>query len=228
MKLKKPTVLVLIPAYNEGKVLSSVIKSVQKEGWKHILVVDDGSTDNTYKEAKQAKATVLRLAINRGKGAAVKTGFSAAKKLGVDIVVTIDADGQHNPKDIQRLVDKIIEGNDVVLGVRNFDERHIPRLKALGNKIGNVFTWMLYGLWVSDSQSGIRAYNKKAIHSIIIYNDRYEFESEIVREIARTKLSFSEISITVRYSVYDQNKRNKQSWGNAVKTMLRLMIFDKF
>ena len=114
----------------------------------------------------------------------------------------------------------------MVLGIRDFSEKHIPRLKAFGNFLGNAITWMVYGLWVTDSQSGIRGYNKKALESIIIYNDKYEFESEIVREISRNNLKWTELPITVRYSQYDQNKHNKQSWISAIKTMMRLVIFD--
>lgn len=217
---------IVIPAYNEGTVIASVIQDVQKEGWKDILVVDDGSTDSTYQEAKKAGAIVLRHTLNRGKGAAVKTGFDAAKKLHADAIVTIDADGQHEPKDIKHLLELLHKGNDVVLGVRNFDEKHIPRLKAVGNYIGNFFTWILYGIWVTDSQSGIRAYNRTALDCITIYNDRYEFETEIVREISRNNLTWTEVPITVRYSSYDQNKQNKQSFISAIKTMLRLVLFD--
>lgn len=226
MKSTKDSVFIIIPAYNEGTVIASVIRDVQKEGWKDIIVVDDGSADNTYLEAKQTGVTVLRHTLNRGKGASVKTGFEAAKKLRADIIVTIDADGQHDPRDIKRLVELLKKGHDVVLGVRNFDERHIPRLKVMGNYIGNFFTWMLYGLWVTDSQSGLRAYNRKALDCIAIYNDRYEFETEIVREISRNNLIWTEIPISVRYSPYDQNKQNKQSFLSAIKTMLRLVMFD--
>ncbi len=226
MKPTQKSVFILIPAYNEGTVIASVIRDVQKEGWKDIIVVDDGSEDTTYQEAKKMGVIVLRHTLNRGKGAAIKTGFEAAKKLHADSIVTIDADGQHDPKDIRRLVELLEKGHDVVLGVRNFDEKHIPRLKVLGNHIGNFFTWMLYGLWVTDSQSGIRAYNRKSMDCIVIYNDRYEFETEIVREISRNKLIWTEVPISVRYSSYDQNKQNKQSFISAVKTMLRLVLFD--
>lgn len=226
MKLTQELVFILIPAYNEGTVIASVIRDVQKEGWKDIIVVDDGSGDATYQEAKKMGVIVLRHTLNRGKGAAIKTGFEAAKKLHADSIVTIDADGQHDPKDIRGLVELLEKGHDVVLGVRNFDEKHIPRLKVLGNHIGNFFTWMLYGLWVTDSQSGIRAYNRKALDCIVIYNDRYEFETEIVREISRNNLIWTEVPITVRYSSYDQNKQNKQSFISAIKTILRLVLFD--
>lgn len=219
-------IIVLIPAYNESTVVASVIRDVQKEGWRDIILIDDGSTDITFQEAKRTGVMVLRHILNRGKGAAVKTGFEAAKKLNADIVVTIDADGQHDPQDIKKLVKQVLEGSEVALGKRIFTEKHIPPHKVLGNYLGNLFTWMLYGLWVHDSQSGIRAYDKRALSLIEIHNDRYEFETEIVREIHKNKLKWSEVPITVRYSAYDQNKKNKQSFTSAVKTMLRLMLFD--
>ena len=226
MKLNNSSVLILLPVYNEGTVVASVIQAIQKEGWNNILVIDDGSTDKTYQEASATGAKVLRHTLNRGKGAAIKTGLEAAKKLGADIVVTLDGDGQHNPKDIKIMVEEIEKGHDVVLGIRDFRKRHIPRYKAMANHIGNALTWMFYGLWVSDSQSGFRAYNKKAIKLIQTNNDRYEFESEIVREIARNHLKWTEKTVDVRYSDYDQKKRNKQSLIGAIKTVIRLALFE--
>lgn len=220
-----PTIYILIPAYNEGPAIKSVIDEVIKSGWKNIIVVDDGSRDSTYTEAKKTKAVVLRHSLNRGKGAAVKTAFAAAQKLGADAVVTIDADGQHDPSDIQKLVAALHKGYDVVLGTRNFAELHIPRYKAFANKLGNFFTWMLYGIWVQDSQSGIRAYSKHALSCIRINSDRYEFESEIVRELRVNRLKWIEVPITVRYTKYAMQKANKQSLMSALKTALRLLLF---
>lgn len=224
MKRSNP-VLILLPVFNESQVIYSVIKSIQKAGWKNILVVDDGSTDDTYHEVKKTGAIILRHIINRGKGAAVKTGLEAAKKMGSEVVVTLDSDGQHNPKDIKKMVEQIKKGSDVVLGIRDFKKRHIPRYKVLVNYLGNILTWMFYGLWVKDSQSGFRVYNKKAFNLIRINNDRYEFETEIVREIVRNNLKWTEKIVDVRYSDYDQNKKNKQSIGSAIKTIIKLALF---
>jgi len=226
MKLTDTSVLILIPVFNESKVIASVIKSIQKEGWKNILVIDDGSSDDTYNEALKTGAKVLRHVINRGKGAAIKTGLEAAKIMGAHIVVTLDGDGQHNPEDIKKVAGLIEKGNDVVLGIRDFNKRHIPRYKAFGNYLGNACTWAFYGLWVKDSQSGFRAYNKKAVSLIQTNNDRYEFESEIVREIVRNNLKWTEATIDVRYSPYDQNKKDKQSLISAAKTIIRLALFE--
>jgi len=225
MKLANNSVLILLPVFNESKVIFSVIRSIQKEGWKKILVVDDGSTDNTYDKVKKTGAIILRHIINRGKGAAVKTGLEAAKKMGSEIVVTLDSDGQHNPKDIKKMVKQIKKGSDVVLGIRDFRKRNIPRYKVFVNYLGNILTWMFYGLWVSDSQSGFRVYNKKALSLIQTNNDRYEFETEIVREIVRNNLKWTEKTIDVRYSDYDQNKINKQSFVSAIKTIIKLALF---
>ena len=225
MKLANNSVLILLPVFNESKVIFSVIRSIQKEGWKKILVVDDGSTDNTYDKVKKTGAIILRHIINRGKGAAVKTGLEAAKKMGSEIVVTLDSDGQHNPKDIKKMVKQIKKGSDVVLGIRDFRKRNIPRYKVFVNYLGNILTWMFYGLWVSDSQSGFRVYNKKALSLIQTNNDRYEFETEIVREIVRNNLKWTEKTIDVRYSDYDQNKVNKQSFVSAIKTIIKLALF---
>lgn len=219
-------VFILIPVYNEATVLEKVLDDVTKEGYENIIVVDDGSKDNTYEIAKKKGTVALRHILNRGKGAAVKTGMEAAKILGADILVTIDGDGQHNPKDIAGMVEKINDGYDVVLGIRDFKKRHIPRFKVFANYVGNALTWMLYGLWVNDSQSGLRAYNRKAVELIKTNNDRYEFESEIVREIARNNLKWTEKVIDVRYSDYDQKKKNKQSFIGAIKTVIRLALSE--
>ena len=226
MKSQPNSVLILLPVYNESRVISSVISSIKKEGWNTILVVDDGSTDNTFDVVLSTGVKILRHSLNRGKGASIKTGIEAAKKLGYGIVVTLDSDGQHSPKDIKKMVELIENGYDIVLGIRDFKLQHIPRYKALANYLGNVLTWLFYGFWVNDSQSGFRAYSKKALSVIEINNDRYEFETEIVREIARNKLKWIETTIEVRYSDYDQNKKNKQSLASAITTVIKLILFD--
>ena len=216
---------IVIPAYNEAEVIGSVLDELQKENYRNIIVVDDGSTDSTNLKAEKKDVMVLRHMLNRGKGAAVKTGIEAAKIMQADQVVTFDADDQHEPRDIKQAL-KLLEKFDVVLGRRNFREKHIPFLKKLGNIFGNMITWLVHGLWVQDSQSGMRAYSKKAVVRIETLADRYEYDSEIMREIVRNKLSYIEMPIHVRYTEYSQKKVNKQSYSGAVKTVVRMMLAD--
>lgn len=215
---------IVIPAFNEASVIESVIEEIRNAGFTNIIVVDDGSTDETYENAKKTGVVALKLAINRGKGAAVKTGIEAAKMLGAEIVITMDADGQHDPKDIDLMLSKISEGNDVVLGTRLLNPKGMPKYKILANHFGNFCTWALFGLWVTDSQSGFRAYAKKAISLIDTKTDRYEYDSEIIREIYRNKLSYAEVPITVRYTEYSMNKAHKMNLKNGVKTLIKMLI----
>lgn len=225
MKYEKDKIYVVVPAYNESSVIQGVITEIQSAGYKNIIVVDDGSTDETHKNAsKKIDVISLKHFINRGKGAAVKTGVEAAKILDADIVITIDGDGQHNPDDIQIMLEKINCGFDVVLGTRLLKPKGMPQYKIIANYIGNFFTWIIYGLYVTDSQSGFRAYSKKAINLIDTQTDRYEYDSEIIKEIKRNSLKYTEVPIEVRYTDYSMNKINKQGFINGIKTLLKMII----
>jgi len=215
---------VVVPAYNEGKVIGSVISDLKKSGYVHIIVVDDGSADETFRQAKQANVLVFRHKINRGKGAALKTGIEAAKRIGADIVVTFDGDGQHDPNDIDKMIDKIEEGYDVVLGSRYLLKQHIPCVRRIGNALADIFTFLLYGIWVTDSQSGLRAYTRKAFDIIDTTSDRYEVESEALRDIKRYNLSYTEVPMHVRYTKYSLTKTTRQSIWSGMLTMMRLLI----
>jgi glycosyltransferase involved in cell wall biosynthesis len=216
-------VIILIPAYNEAKVIAEVIADIKKKGYKHILVVDDGSSDGTYQVAKTAGAVAVRHFLNRGKGAAIKTGLEAAKLLHADIVVTIDGDGQHDPAEIKTLTAELDKGKDIVLGSRSFNSGAMPLFNRLANRFGNIITWLIYGLWVNDSQSGFRAFSHKALHTLNTSSDRYDYDSEVIQQIAQHKLSFIEVPISVRYTEYSKNKKTKQSFTNGVKTVFSLL-----
>jgi glycosyltransferase involved in cell wall biosynthesis len=217
-------IYILIPAYNEATVIADVISEVRSAGYQNIIVVDDGSADDTYAKASQTGVVTLKHFLNRGKGAAMKTGIEAVKLLGAEAVVTIDGDGQHNPEDIRKMLDLINEGNDVVLGTRLLAPKGMPKYKILANHIGNFCTWAIYGLWVTDSQSGFRAFSKKALSAIETKTDRYEYDSEVIREIFRNKLKFTETPIEVRYTEYSMGKTNKMNFKNGIKTLIKMII----
>ncbi|MFA6160272.1 MAG: glycosyltransferase family 2 protein [Parcubacteria group bacterium] len=218
-------IYIVIPAFNESSIIQDVIREIQKAGYEKIVVVDDGSADDTFSKAQELLPnTVFRHRLNRGKGAATKTGIEAAKVLGADIIVTLDGDGQHDPSDIVKLTAPIEFDNfDVVLGTRLLNPKGMPAHKILANKIGNFFTWYLYGLWVTDSQSGFRAYSRHAAEVINTKSDRYEYDSEVIREIRKYKLKYKEVPITVRYTEYSMGKIQKQDFLTGLKTLYKMI-----
>lgn len=228
--MNNKNIYIVLPAYCEGKVIKEVIRSIKDEGYNNIIVVDDGSADNTYDESISAGAITLKHTINRGKGAATQTGLDAAKLLGADIAVTLDSDGQHNPKDIVKLVTPIVNKKaDVVLGSRMLGEKGMPKSRILMNKIGNWVTYLFFGVLVTDSQSGFRAYSKKALESVYTSMDRYEFESEMLGQIKDAKLKIKEVPIKVIYTDYSLNKYkhhegfSAQGLLNGIKMVVRLI-----
>lgn len=223
-KNMRDKIYIVVPALNEEKVIAGVISEIKSAGYENIIVVDDGSRDNTQKSAKMTGAVSFRHKINRGKGAATKTGIEAAKLLGADIIVTMDGDGQHDPTDIKKLVAPIKEGRaEVVLGTRLKNTQGMPVSKILANWAGNFFTWYLYGLWVTDSQSGFRAYSRNAAEKINTRGDRYEYDSEVIREIYIYKLKFMEVPIKIRYTKYSMGKIQKQGLLNGLKTLYKMI-----
>lgn len=222
---KNKEIFIVIPAFNESRVVLDVIDEIKQCGFNNIILVDDGSQDDTFEKAQKAGVIALKHKINRGKGAATKTGIEAAKLLGADIIVTMDGDGQHDANDIQKLIKPILSGKkDVVLGTRLKDPRGMPFYKRIQNYIANIFTWYLFGLWVTDSQSGFRAYSKKAADLINTKYDRYEYDSEVIREIFVYKLKFEEVAIKVSYTEYSTTKAQKQDFTNGLKTLYKMFL----
>ena len=222
-------VFIVIPVFNEAQVVGKVIDEIHQSGYRNLIVVDDGSIDDTYDIANSYQSVIcLRQRVNRGKGAATKTGIMAAIQLGARIIVTMDGDGQHAPEDLSRLVEPIRERNyDVVLGSRMMNTKGMPFMKVIANRIGNIITWLFYGILVTDSQSGLRAYSQYAAKTIDTKADKYEYDSKVIREINNNRLSFKEVPITVRYTEYSMSKSQKQGFINGLKTLGR-MLWDKF
>lgn len=218
--------LILIPAFNESQTIGSVINQLPKKlkGINRIdhLVVDDGSSDQTYVVAKRARAQVLKHAINRGAGAATRTGLQFARENNYDIVVSFDADGQHNPKDIEKLITPILKKRaDLVIGSRLKNSHNMPRDRFLLNWAANIMTLLLYGVFSTDSQSGLRAFSKKSISSIEISSNRMEYSSEILLEAKKNSLKVLEVPVDALYTPYSKAKGQKNS--NALPVALRIM-----
>jgi len=215
-------IFIVIPAYNEEKVISQTISDIKKY-YPNVIAVDDGSSDNTFDEAKLAGAIVLRHIINRGQGAALRTGINYALREGADVIVTFDADGQFEASDIEKMCRPIANGeSEVVLGTRFAGGNRVPIKKSLLLKAATILTEIITGLELTDVHNGFRALSRKAAQNIIIRQDRMAHASDIVHEIARLKLKFKEVPVTVKYT--DYSKRKGQKISGSLKILFD-MIF---
>ncbi|MBI1969289.1 glycosyltransferase family 2 protein [Candidatus Woesearchaeota archaeon] len=215
-------VFIIIPAFNEGKKIGEVVASIRQEGYANLVVVDDGSKDKTAAVAAARGAIVLRHMINRGQGAALKTGIEYALQHGADIIVTFDADGQHHPQDIQHMIAPVAQGKiAVTLGSRFLGHSEVPPIKRLILKGGILFTRIFSSIWLTDVHNGFRAFSRRAAEQIRIKQDKMEHASEIIEEIVQKNIPFQEVPVTVTYTEY--SKQRGQSPWNSLKIAFNLV-----
>ncbi|MBO8175035.1 MAG: glycosyltransferase family 2 protein [Thermococcus sp.] len=210
-------ILIVIPAYNEELTIGSVVALAKKYG--DVLVVDDGSKDKTSKIAQEVGAIVVKHEVNRGKGQALKTGFNYALHNDYDVVVCIDADGQHNPEEIPLLLKPILNDEaDLVIGSRYLNGAHknIPLYRRVGLWILNKTTVLASGVKITDSQSGFRALNRRALESLELSANGYPVESEMIHQLSEKGLRITEVPINVRYDVPKKHKKHPVSHGVGV------------
>jgi glycosyltransferase involved in cell wall biosynthesis len=205
--------IVIIPAYNEALKIGEVISGIKAAGDWDILVVDDGSSDQTLRLAQNVGVNVLRHKLNRGQGAALKTGIEFASRSGYDTAVFFDADGQVAPEEIKLLLAKLAQGYDVVLGSRNLGRApNMPLSRKLIKYLALLFTRLHTGLMITDTHMGFQAWRVKALERIELDQDRMAHASQILSEVARLKLKFAEVPVTIRYSEYSLRK-GQNNWG---------------
>lgn len=220
-------IFIIIPAFNEEQKIFWVIQEILDFWYKNIIVIDDWSKDWTKNilEDLQNKWKIFLVShfINKWAWAATQTWFDLALQKWADICVTIDADWQHNPEEIWKLVEPILNWKyDVVIWSRFLKLQKMPIHRIFFNKIWNLITWFFFWLYVSDSQSWFKAFSKKALEKIEIENNWYEFCSEIIQKIHNFDLKFKEVQISVKYTEYSQSKW--QSLVNWFKTLLKLFL----
>ena len=219
--------LIGIPAFNEektiGKVISSLPKKIPAISRIIVLVVDDGSSDSTCDAAKKQGALVARHILNRGLGGALKTVFEYARINKFDVLVTMDADGQHDSRDLLKLIGPIVsKKSDVVIGSRWIVRNDAPFSRLLINRLANFITYIFFGTKTSDSQSGLRVFNNKSINLIKLQTDGMEVSTEFFREIERNKLKHQELPIKVIYTDYSKSKG--QRLENAPNVFIQLLL----
>jgi glycosyltransferase involved in cell wall biosynthesis len=215
-----------MPAHNEERVLSDVMSRIPSriDGMRVVpIVVDDGSSDRTADVARRSGAFVLTHLTNLGVGAATITGLRAAQQLGADIIVTMDSDGQHDPKEIASLVRCLVdESFDVVIGSRILSPRGMPLSRIVAILFLNALTFVVYGKIVSDSQSGFKAISKQALQRMEMKASGYEICSEIIGELYRKDLRYKSLPVRALYTDYSRAKG--QHFLNGVNLILGLLI----
>jgi len=196
--LPKALTVALIPAYNEEKTVAGVVREAKKYV-DMVVVVDDGSSDRTAVTAEEAGAVVVRHPYNMGYGAAVRTLMSAALSTGAQYAVLLDADGQHDPADIPKFLEKLKEGADVVIGNR-FKTSKVPTYRKVGIQIIRLVL-RLFGVKIGDSENGFRAFNRKALEVLVreLEETWMGISSQTVYIASRRKLRIEEVPTTVRY-----------------------------
>lgn len=228
-------VCIVIPAYNEAVVIKSVVSELIKQLHKtdfayEVVVVNDGSKDNTSEQARAGGAKVINHILNSGAGGATATGLSYANQNDFDFAVTMDADGQHLAVDVIKGVETAQNmKSDLLIGSRLINTEGMSRVKVLGNKGLSLITQVLFGVNVTDSQSGLRVFSKKALSNLRWKTSGYEFCSEMLWRAKQLKLKIDEYPITAVYTDYSKAK-GQNNWNaiNIVKSLLKRRIIEVF
>ena len=230
-------VCIIIPAYNEAPVIKNVIKKskkifseAKKEYSIDVVLINDGSRDDTLEQAKKGGAIVIDHILNSGAGGATLTGLAYARQNNYDIAATMDADGQHDPEDVLAGIKKISTSNtDLLIGSRLINSEGMSRTKVLGNKGRSFITYVLFGINVTDSQSGLRVYSRKAIDSLDWKSTGYEFCSEMIWRAKQASMVISEYPIKAIYTDYSRAK-GQNNWNaiNIIKRLFKQRLTELF
>lgn len=224
-QFEKHQACVLIPTYNNGGSLAEVLSSVL-EYTRHLVVVNDGSTDNTAEILVQFPTIhVVSYSVNRGKGIALQRGFEAAAKLGYHYAITMDSDGQHYAIDLAKFLDQLDEiPGALIVGARNMDQEHVPTKSSFGNRFSNFWFWVNTGISLPDTQSGYRCYPLQAIVGKKYFTRKYEFEIEVM-----VRASWSGVPVrSVPVSVYYPNPEDRVSHFRPFKDFSRISVLNTF
>ena len=221
MKIKNKNLWVVVPAYNEEKDISKIIKGIKKHS-KNIIIIDDGSKDHTSKIANKSSAIVLKHIINMGKGAALKTGCDFAIKQGAKRIIVLDSDAQHNPEDIPNFIKKL-EGLDIVFSYRKLNKR-MPFILKFGNWFISRVIKFLYKVKLKDSQCGYRAFTAETYKKIRWLATDYSMESEMIANTGKYKLKYKEIPIETVYG----DKYKGTTIIDGIKIVLNMSLWRVF
>lgn len=221
--MNKDLVYIIVPVYNEARFVEKVIRDIHNMGYNKVVMVDDGSTDGTGKIGERLGVVTLRHRLNLGVGAATQTGIDYALEQGAEVIVTFDGDGQHVSLDIPRLIEALDnhEG-DLVIGNRFMNQDNkIPRSRIFYNRIANLLSFVFTGVWVSDSQSGLKAMTRDFAESIELHWNGFEFCIEQIQYARMLKAKIVEVGVQVRYT--RETMRKGQNLLSGFRTLANLI-----
>lgn len=221
-------VFVVIPAYNETGVIQSVIRKIRAAGTYTIVLVDDGSANPIQVNHLPSGCHLLRHIVNLGQGAAIQTGITYALGRGAKIIVTFDADDQHDAADIEKLIAPILTGeSDIVLGSRFLGQANkIPLFRRMVIQLARIVHYFITGWWMTDAHNGIRAISRHAALKIRITENRMAHATEILMEIKAHRLRWKEVPVSVIYTTYSMKKG--QSSSNAIRVLFDIILYKLF
>jgi glycosyltransferase involved in cell wall biosynthesis len=206
---------IVIAAFNEAGCIGSVVRELRSTGFPLVIVVDDGSPDATAEEARLAGGIVLRHFVNRGQGAALQTGITYALGRRAEILVTFDADGQHDVADLPAMISPIANGEvHICLGSRFIGaggSTGMPWIRRLVLRAAVLFTRLTSRVRLTDAHNGFRAFSREAALSVDIQLDRMAHASEIVDQFYNSRLPYREIPVRIRYTEYSLRKGQRSS-----------------
>jgi glycosyltransferase involved in cell wall biosynthesis len=221
-------VMVIVPAYNEGPVIQVTVRDLLNAGYE-VIVVDDGSQDETV-AVRELPVVYIRHAVNLGQGAALQTGMTYAFRAGADIAVHFDADGQHDWRQIDRLLAPILDGSaDVVFGsrfLRKADAAQVPFKKRMLLRSGILVSWLLGGVRLSDTHNGFRALSRRALEQVCLQEKGFAHATEILQRVRESRLRLVEVPITVTYT--DYSIRKGQPISNSINILFDLILSRLF
>ena len=221
----KPKIIAAIPAYNEEKYVGTVVLKT-RQYVSEVIVVDDGSTDQTADVARLAGASVIQHQQNKGKGASIRMLLAEARKKNPDILVLLDADSQHNPDEIPSLIKPISEGFDLVIGSREWQKDNIPYYRRIGQRVLSYFSRTLSGKGGIDSECGFRALSPKAIAELKLEQNGFAIETEMIAAATDKGLKITEVPISAIYTK-DGSTLNPVRHGLGVLVRILAMISER-
>jgi glycosyltransferase involved in cell wall biosynthesis len=219
------TVMVIVPAFNEGAVIKDTLERIVAAGFR-VILVDDGSRDHTPAIVRDLPVTYIRHAINLGQGAALQTGMTYALRSGADIAVHFDADGQHACGQIERLIAPIVEGTvDVVFGSRFLNPSDLARV-PIGRRallrVAIIVSWLATGVRLSDAHNGFRAFSRRALSGLELRENGFAHATEILQRVREQGLRYAEVPTTITYSNYSRQKGQKAT--NSLAILFDLIV----